>query len=296
MNTNLNIDHILLNDSKVPWFEIKNTNQQADIIHMSAANGFTATSYLEFLNFFSDQHSITGMDCRGTWAECETPPPSFKMKHFADDLIQAIEQQHHKPIIGMGHSQGGFVTLLAAIKRPDLFSKIVLIEPASLPYRWIDFFYPYIPKKLLFKLFPFMKGSLQRQRNWHSHQQFYDRYRFHNTYKRFTDISFDNYMNYGLVKQKDQQLQLSFSPQWEAHIFSVVEFMWKYLSKITIPTLLIRAEHSNLYTQKQFIKYNKNLPNCVTTQEIAQTFHLLPLEKPQKLSQIIKIWLSSNNY
>jgi len=129
MNTNLNIDHILLNDSKVPWFEIKNTNQQADIIHMSAANGFTATSYLEFLNFFSDQHSITGMDCRGTWAECETPPPSFKMKHFADDLIQAIEQQHHKPIIGMGHSQGGFVTLLAAIKRPDLFSKIVLIEP-----------------------------------------------------------------------------------------------------------------------------------------------------------------------
>lgn len=295
MNNDLNFSHVDLSDGQSPWFEIKNTNPQANIIHMSAANGFTAISYLELLNLFTSQYSITGMDCRGTWSGHETPPPNFTMHHFADDLIQAIEKKHDKPIIGMGHSQGGFVTLLAAIKRPDLFTKIVLIEPATLPYRWIDIVYPYIPKALLFKFFPFMKGSLQRKCNWQSHQQFHDHYRSHNTYKRFTDTSFYNYMNYGLVKNDNNQFQLRFSPQWEAHIFSIVEFMWKYLSKVTVPTLLIRAEHSNLYTHKQFTRHNKQLPRFVTAYEIANTFHLLPLEKPLESSQIITNWLSCDN-
>ena len=295
MNENLNLSHVSLNDGHAPWIDIKNRDDNADIIHMSAANGFTATSYLELLSFFNKQYNITGMDCRATWEGHNQPPQNFKMKHFAEDLIQALEKQHSKPIIGMGHSQGGFVTLLAAIKRPDLFSKLVLIEPASLPYRWFDIIYPYIPKALLFKLFPFMKGSLQRQKNWQNYQQFYDRYRSHNTYKRFTEASFNNYMTYGLI-QNGQQLQLRFSPQWEAYIFSIVEFMWKYLSKLTIPTLLIRAQHSNLYTHKQFNRNKNQLSKHVSTHEVTDSFHLLPLEKPFELSQIINNWLSNNNY
>jgi len=296
MNENLNVSHVSLSGGQAPWVDIKNNNPLAETIHMSAANGFTVTSYLELLSFFSQQYSITGMDCRGTWEGHRTPPKNFKMKHFAEDLIQAIEKQHNKPIVGIGHSQGGFVTLLAAIKRPDLFSKLVLIEPASLPYRWFGIIYPFIPNILLFKLFPFMMGSLQRQENWPNHQQFYDRYRCHNTYKRFTEMSFNNYMTYGLTPTDEQQLQLHFSPKWEAYIFSIVEFMWKYLSKLTIPTLLIRAQHSNLYTQKQFNRHKKRLSKCITTHEIADSFHLLPLEKPLELSQTINKWLSSDSY
>jgi len=296
MSIKFSTELVSLKDGEAPWFEINTANPQADIIHLSAANGFTCACYLEMLSFFTDQYSVSGMDCRGTWRGHELPPKNFKMEHFADDLIQAIEQKHKRPVIGMGHSQGGFVTLLAAIKRPDLFSKIVLIEPASLPYRWVDIIYPYIPTSLLYQLFPFIKGSLQRQRNWKSRQQFYDRYRNHNTYKRFTENSFINYMNHGLVNNKQGQLQLGFSPQWEAHIFRIVEFMWKYLPKVTIPTLLIRAEHSSLYSHKQFTKHNKQLPKFITTLEIPSSFHLLPLEKPHDLSTFITKWLRNNNY
>ena len=217
------------------------------------------------------------------------------MPDFANDLIQAIESQHSGPVIGIGHSQGGFVTLLAAIKRPELFSKIVLIEPASLPYQWIDLLYPHIPQKVLFRLFPFMSGSLNRQSIWNSKEDFHQRYRQHNTYKRFTDESFKNYMDAGLTPYQNQW-QLSFSPQWEAHIFTTVEFIWKYLSKVTIPTLFIRAEHSNLYSHTQFTKHNKKLPKLVTPHEIKDAYHLLPFEKPIETSNVVKNWLILDSF
>ncbi len=282
-----------LSVGQAPWTQCVHPNAEAETIHMSAANGFTVESYLEFLQPFTDKYSVTGMDCRGTWKNHEIPPNDFKMSHFADDLIEAIKLKHNKPIIGFGHSLGGCVTLIAAIKEPQLFSKIVLIEPASLPYRWSGSLLPLIPKRILFKLFPFIRGSLNRQRNWKSYEQFHARYRHHNTYKRFTDASFNNYMTDALEK-KDKHLQLRFSPQWEAYIFSIVEFIWKYLANVSVPTLFIRAEHSNLYTHKQFLKRNKKLPRCVHSCEIDESFHLLPLENPSKTQNIINKWLICN--
>ena len=276
-----NID---IENQQAKWIDIPSLNTDAEPLHFSAANGFPVLSYLEFFSLLSNNFNITTMDCRGVWGA--THPLDFTMHGFADDLICALEKKHKQPVIGVGHSLGGFVTLLAAIERPDLFSKIILIEPASLPNRWIDSIYPYIPNSVLFNLFPFMKGSLLRQNQWQSKQDFYDRYRKHNTYKRFTETSFNNYMHAALIK-KDNLFELQFSPNWEAHIFSIVEFIWKHLAKVTVPTMFIRAEHSNLYSQKQFTKHNKNLPNHITSIEIDDTYHLLPLEAPKISSKII---------
>ena len=289
MTNKVQLSHINLTSGIAPWLSIPANSVTAKTIHVSAANGFTAGSYHSFLKYFNGSYSFTGMDCRGAWGDT-SPPNNFNMHDFADDLIEGIEKQHSQPIIGLGHSQGGFVTLLAAIKRPDLFSKIVLIEPASLPNRWVDLFYRHIPKQVLYRFVPFIKGSLNRQRVWQSQERFYDRYRQHNTFKRFTDDAFNDYLTHGLI-QNAQKWELVFSPEWEAHIFCTVEFIWKYLAKVTVPTLFIKAEYSNLYSQKQFIKQNKTLPNNISTVEITNTFHLLPHENPQQCHEIITNWL-----
>ena len=290
MTNTIELSHINLTSGNAPWLSIPASSEAAQTIHLSAANGFTAASYHSFLKYFNGSHSFTGMDCRGAWKNILPPPNDFNMHDFANDLIEGIEKKHSKPIIGLGHSQGGFVTLLAAIKRPDLFSKIVLIEPASLPNRWIGLLYPNIPKRLLYRFLPFIKGSLNRQRIWKSQEHFHARYRQHNTYKRFTDDAFNDYLAHGLT-HNEQQWELVFSPAWEAHIFSTVEFIWKYLAKVTVPTLFVKAEYSNLYSQKQFIKQNKTLPSNISTVEITNTFHLLPHENPKQCHEVITKWL-----
>lgn len=56
-------------------------------------------------------------------------PLNKDLNNFADELIEDIEKKQNLPVIGVGHSTGGVVTLLAAVKRLDLFSKIILIDP-----------------------------------------------------------------------------------------------------------------------------------------------------------------------
>ena len=54
---------------------------------------------------------------------------NFSTTQHADDLIKFIEQLGTGPVHLVGHSRGGIVAALAAKTRPDLVSKLVLMEP-----------------------------------------------------------------------------------------------------------------------------------------------------------------------
>jgi len=43
------------------------------------------------------------------------------------ELIEHVER-HGEPVLGVGHSLGGYLTALAALKRPALFRAIVLLD------------------------------------------------------------------------------------------------------------------------------------------------------------------------
>ncbi len=49
------------------------------------------------------------------------------LKTYADDLIDICDALELRNVIMVGHSVSGMVSLLASLKRPDLFSKLVLI-------------------------------------------------------------------------------------------------------------------------------------------------------------------------
>lgn len=54
---------------------------------------------------------------------------------FAEDLKTLIEQTMVPPIIAMGHSLGAVTSYIAAVKFPQLFSCLILIDPSILPRR-----------------------------------------------------------------------------------------------------------------------------------------------------------------
>lgn len=275
-----------------PWLSLSSENNNAETIHFSAANGFPVSSYRHFLTRFDKQFQVSAMDCRGAWPDPANPPPrQFNMHNFADDLIAALEKQYDHPVIGMGHSMGGLLTLIAAHKRPELFSKLVLLEPASLPNAWIDLIYRRLPRPVLHQLFPLMKGSAERRKIWPSRAAFIERYQGHGTFKRFTPKALQEYAKYGLRETGDGNWELVFEPAWEAHIFSVVEYLWKFLGGIQHPTLLVRAEHSNLYSKRQFDKANRNLTGHIQPVNLANTHHLFPNEMPELAHDLVQSWL-----
>jgi pimeloyl-ACP methyl ester carboxylesterase len=281
---------------EAPWLSLDTTglNTKPEQLHFSAANGFPVASYQSFLELLTPQFNVTAMDSRGAWPVRQVPSKGFSCHSFADDLINGISTTHQQPVIGMGHSHGGQLTVIAALKRPELFSKLVIIEPASLPNPFIDMFYRQLPKWVLFKLFPFMRGSEMRRKIWPSREAFIQKYRDHETFTRFTEDALADYAQHGLFEREDKQFELVFDPLWESYIFRKVEFLWKFLRQTTHPTLIIRAEHSNIYSSEQFKHYNKNLPNNIHSIEMPNSHHLLPQEVPERLVAEIDDWLQSN--
>lgn len=276
----------------VPWLSNSLLPDSAkEVLHFSPANGLPVGSYRQFLETLTQRFSVTGMDGRGAWPEFMPPQSTWTWQDHADDLIAGIEFQHQKPVIGVGHSIGGTVTLLAAVKRPELFSRLVIIDAASVPSKLLGRIYPLIPQWLSFRLFKFIRGSHQRQRVWDSPIDFYENYRNHPTYRNFTEQSMRNYSEFGLRKREDGKFELCFHPSWESYNFRRVHYLWDALSKVTLPTLVLRAEHTYMYSQSQFDKRNEQLGANVVTQTIPQSSHLVPLERPTKLSEQILKWL-----
>jgi len=276
----------------VPWLSLCSDIQSEDTIHFSGANGFPVGSYTHFLQQFTEQYNICAMDCRATWPNQNMPPKDFSIDRFADDLISALEQQYDRPVIGMGHSMGGLVTVIAAHKRPELFSRLVLLEPASLPNAWIDHLYARLPRFILHALFPFIRGSAARRKNWPSKEAFIERYSKYATFKRFTSQALQQYAEYGLNETQAGNFELVFRPAWEAHIFRTIEYMWKFLAQVSQPCVLIRAEYSNLYSQPQFDKANMGLPLHITPLIMKGAHHLFPSEQPLAAHRIIDTWLT----
>ena len=276
-----------------PWYQHPTNEPEAAKAHFSAANGFPVASYQQFYNAFEQKLSFTAMDSRGAWPSKTLPTHNFGTQDFAEDLINGIESQHTKPVIGMGHSHGGLVTTVAAIQRPDLFTKLVLIEAATAPDNIFGQLYRHIPKWLLLKLVPFIRGSHERQRMFSSSAAFYERYHSHPTFKHFSDQALKDYTKYGLRERADGQFELRYLPEWESHVFCRVSPIWPYLRKITIPTLLIRAEKSYMYSSTQFAAYSRNLSSEVTAVTMEDAHHLVTHEDPQGIARLIQNWLDT---
>ena len=93
-------------------------------VHFCHANGFPAKVYSPiFENVrYANIHSIPILGCSEKGID-------QGIDSLAEELIFEIERKSKIPVVGIGHSMGGSIVFLAATKRPDLFSDVILLEP-----------------------------------------------------------------------------------------------------------------------------------------------------------------------
>ena len=83
---------------------------------------------------------------------------------LGNDLVNFFEQQQLKEIVLVGHSIGGTLALMSLIKKPEIISKIILLDPVLFPtsmyYVWklIKFF------SLELRIHPLAKIALNRRK------------------------------------------------------------------------------------------------------------------------------------
>ncbi len=265
-----------------PKFSVYSTKNNPPM-HFSGANGFPVGCYEPLLTALSQRYSISSLWHRGLWPSSKTVDSEATWDVYANDLIAHLKKQSSGPVIGVGHSMGATVTMIAAAKEPKLFSKLVLIEPVIIS-RFHSLLFRHAPTGWLNKQDP-IKSALKTRQAWNSEDNAYQYFRKLDAYKRIPDLQLKTVVS-SITDTNNGKTVLVYSKDWEIHNYKAARFVLNDYQKLKTPTVVIRGRPSLFVHDKTWQSMMRSKPNNVYQNELDYG-HLMPLEAPSLTRQLI---------
>jgi pimeloyl-ACP methyl ester carboxylesterase len=260
-------------------------------LHFAHANAYPVKTYYHFLDLFTDDFEVYGMHQRPCWDNSDVNN-FVQWEQLADDMIQVFDEHDMKNVIAMGHSMGGVATLYAANKRPDLFSAIVLIDPVIMDKDMLDMMNQ-MPFEQQVANNPMAQIAIKRRNTWKNEDEALSYFESKTFFQAFTTEAKKHFIAHGL-KSSNGHLTLSYPREWEARVYSIVPNVWEELVKITCPSLIVKAEKSDVIRTEKHWNMIKEVASSTTCIELADAGHLIPQEKPVELKETIMDFLNTS--
>ena len=262
-----------------------------ETIHFAHANGYPPNAYKQFLNLLGEKYHTLAIHHRPLWSDEDPWQTLTDWRPIAQDLINFLDAHNLKNIVGIGHSLGSVATFYASLQRPDLFSKIILIEPV--------FLLPQLLKMMRLnpdfdvKQLPLVASALKRRTHWASKDEAFERFRPKRPFKLFSDEALHNYIDAAL-KPDDDGFTLAYSREWEARFYALAPTdVWELIPTLTHPTLGIRGIDSDVLTPECWELWQQKQPNDHFI-ELTNCGHMLPIETPEQVAQNVIDWIKNS--
>lgn len=274
----------------IPHFDLGGDGAPLHFLH---ANGYPPECYQPLFEHLQKHYRVFGMKLRPLWDDAKRDG-LHDWHPYSDDLLRFLADRGPDPMIGVGHSIGGIVTLRAALRDPKRFRALVLLDPVL-----------FIPPILIAwsivraiglgrKLHPKISAAMKRRRTFDDLQLVFQGYRKRGVFKYMSDESLKSYIQ-GITKPKaGGGYELAYSPEWETHIYltGLRDFdLWRALPRLQTPTLIVRGAETDtfLLSAARLVK-KKNSKIQIRTMKRAT--HILPLEYPQETAEMITNFLA----
>ncbi|MGH7740310.1 MAG: alpha/beta fold hydrolase [bacterium] len=253
------------------------------ILHLAHANGFPPRTYRRFFQTFSNAYQGLALPARPFWPEND--PRNMKHWSFmAEDLLNALRPLGQK-VVGVGHSFGGVLTLYAALREPERFSRLILLDPTMLApielwkIGWARKFGIELRQDLV-------AGALRRRRHWESREAAVKGFRSKPLFKDWPSETLEDYVAGLTAPDPEGGVSLLYSPEWEARIYQTIPTdVWKAVAGLQVPTLVIRGERSTVFTPKSEEALRRTNPR-VLVETLAGAGHLAPMEQPEATADL----------
>ncbi len=237
------------------------------------ANGFTGASYRRFLEPLARRFELFPLDRLG---HDPAFPVSDNWPTLRDEVLTQV-QRFDEPVIGVGHSMGGLLMLMAAAAEPQAFRCVVMLDSPLMVGR--DAIALRAAKRLgLADRVTPAGRSRGRRTIWPDHDAMGHYLRRRGLFSRFTPEALEDYIHGATRQLGDGSVELIFETAVEVAIFRHLPDRLHGLSRrLEVPSALLAGQQSELMTPARRQRLRRHgLEVC----EVPGG-HMLPMEEPQ---------------
>jgi lipase len=220
------------------------------------------------------------------YRECDPEKGGLSWDIIAKDLFSFSRSLNIKNPLVVGHSMGATVLTIAAAGYGIKPRGMILIEPIFLPEEFYSL-------KATVKDHPLASKSIKRTNHWKNEEEAWAYLKSKPLFSNWDEEVLALYLKYGMEKQKEGHLKLTCTPESEAAMFmgGWSRNPWPLLDKLTCPVLVVEGEKSE---NKNFIDLKKavSLLRHGKYKSVEGAGHLIPMQKPKEVAQIIKEFLA----
>jgi len=285
----------------IPFLDFDGNGPELLFLH---ANGYPPDCYKPLLSQLAEHYHVTAMVQRPLWPNSR-PEDIDDWRPLTDDLLHYLNAHQTTPIACVGHSMGGIALLRAALREPERFKAIVLLDPVLFPPYFIRMWRVIFRLGLGERVHPLINSAKYRRRQFDDLDRLYKGYRRKSVFRYFDDEALLAYVESIACPMDQGGYQLCYSAEWEIRIYVTGVWrdmdIWRGLPKLEVPTLIVRgAETDTFWERTGRLVQRKQHKACpeprrrIQVEALEKSTHLLPLERPNEVSNLIQSFFEEN--
>ncbi len=243
------------------------------------ANGFCGAVFGPVALGLRERFRVVALDARGH-GDSSKPEDAdaYRWLHFGRDLaaLARVLAAEAGPVeLGIGHSFGGTAMLLAAVESPELFRRIVLLDPVIFP----SGAFLHDPERRA-RARDMAEGARRRRDVFPDRETARARWQARASFEGWDPRVLDQYVAEGLADRPGGGVVLKCPGEVEAAIYergASVDAMSE-ARRLQVPTLVLWARHGN-FPRANFEELVRRIPDARLRD--APTGHFVPMEDPE---------------
>jgi len=244
------------------------------------ANGYSAACYQYYFKSLKSDFRVLALDFAGH-GKSEMSLDFRNWHFFRDQILTLLEHERIENITTVGHSLGGASTLLASVKEPNRFKRLIVWDPVILGFKLIT----------LAKIFgnPLARGAAKRRATFSSLNLVRRSYKKFPAFANFDPTVYEDYLSSCFRKTgNDEEVELCCDPRVETRIFTHSHYnVFLNFHRIKNEThVIIPKKYEVCSPSLASLITKKNPKSSITIWD--DVTHFFPFERPQATLQ----WLN----